>query len=134
MQDFDLVMSSHVRALVFHRYDLFSADPTKQVYHLRLLFSYLDDFMCAAKSLLHATQQYVAFSEIGSWLGLVFSPEKFEPPSQQQTLLGIVYNTLHKLVALKEGKPGKVKEMLVRFAASRWWSKKEIEEVLGNLI
>ena len=134
VQDFDLVMSSHVRALVFHRFDLFSSDPSRQEYNLRLLFSYLDDYMCAADSLDHATQQYVVFSEIGSQLGLVFSPEKFEPPSQQQTLLGVVYNTLHKLVALKAGKPEKVKEMLVKFAAARWQSKKEIEEVLGNLI
>lgn len=134
VQDFDVVMSSHVRGCVFHRYDLFSKDPKKRDFNLRLLFSYLDDFMCAARTLAHALEQFAFFTAIGEYLGLVFSPSKMEPPLQEQCLLGVIFNTLHKIVALKSGKPQKVKDMLVKFASSRWWSAKQIEEVMGNLI
>ena len=63
---FNVPMASMVRACVFHWPDLFSKDPKDNAYNLRLLFNYLDDFMCAAKDFYHATQQYVLFSLLGA--------------------------------------------------------------------
>lgn len=134
VSDFNVPMASFVRACVFHHPDLFSKDPLNNDFNLRLLFSYLDDFMCAARSFEHATRQYVVFSFLGAWLGLVFSSEKFEPPSREQTLLGIVYNSIWKCIALKEKKPAKVLSILKEFATAAVWKAHDIEVVLGNLI
>ena len=133
---FDITMSAVTLALVFHRPDLFASDPAldSSISNLRLLFSYLDDFMCAARDLTHAAQQYAFFSVIGGWLGLVFLPSKFEPPSQEQTLLGLIYNSIHKVVALKQKIPLKVFMLLEDLKAACTWSVKEIQVVLGNLI
>ena len=131
---FSLPMMSFVRACVFHRPDLFSKDPSNNDYNMRCLFSYLDDFMCSARSFAHATEQFVVFSLLGAWIGPVFSPKKFEPPSQEQTLLGIVYNFIWKCIALKEKKPQKVLAILKEFANAAVWKARDIEVILGNLI
>ena len=133
---FDITMSAFTMALIFHRPDLFSSDTKldSSISNLRLLFSYLDDFMCCARDLTHAAQQYAFFSVIGGWLGLVFLPSKFEPPSEEQTLLGLIYNSVHKMVALKEKIPLKVFCLLRNLKNSCSWSVNEIQVVLGNLI
>ena len=67
-------------------------------------------------------------------MGLVFLPSKFEPPSEEQTLLGLIYNSVHKMVALKEKIPLKVFCLLRNLKNSCSWSVNEIQVVLGNLI
>ena len=62
---FELIVSSFTTAMVFRRPDLFSKDPKNNDYNLRLLFSYLDDFMCAAASLQQAAMQYAFLVVVG---------------------------------------------------------------------
>ena len=99
-----------------------------------MLWSYLDDYMCAALTISEALQQYAAFKAVCEELGLVCLPSKFQPPTEEQTILGIVYNSLHKMVALKEGKPQSVYTRLKEFAELEIWSAKAIQEVCGDLI
>ena len=152
---FNVCMAAHVRACIFHRPDLFSN--TKKLaalkelpfplsinplghtspsiaYKLRLLFNYLDDFICGASDLSHAARQWGYFSAISTFLGLVFLPSKFEPPSQVQTILGIVYNSIQKIIALKKGKPQKIAKIVRDFANAAVWSAHDIQVVCGNLI
>ena len=62
---FELMVSSFTTVMVFRRPDLFSSDPSDNDTNLRLLFSYLDDFMCAARSLDHAAMQYAFLTVMG---------------------------------------------------------------------
>ena len=112
---FELIVSSFTTALVFRRPDLFSKDPKDNDHNLRLLFSYLDDFMCAAKSIQQSAMQYAFLMVIGGWLGLIFKPSKMEPPAQVQSFLGIIYNSIHKCIALKDKAPKKIIDIVTSF-------------------
>ena len=71
--------------------------------------------MCAAASLQQAAMQYAFLVVMGGWLGLIFKPSKMEPPSQVQSFLGIVYNSIHKCIALKDKAPEKVLKIVENF-------------------
>ena len=63
-----------------------------------------NDFVVRAKGFDKTARQYAIFWVITDKLGLVALPSKFEPPSESQTILGVLYNFISKTVALKSPK------------------------------
>ena len=131
---FDNVMSLVPKGLIHHYKDLFSASLPDLSFLIRMVFSYLDDFVFAAWHLDFAARQVAAFDIVSKYLGLQTLPSKFEPPATSQTILGVVYSSLLGCVALKDKKPGKIKAILNEFQHKFTWSAEEIESLCGNLI
>ena len=113
---------------------MFTEDTKANKWALRILWSYLDDFTGAAKDFDKTARQYAVFKVITEKLGLVALPSKFEPPSESQPILGVLYNSLSKTVALKSAKSvTKVVTVLDSIIEKDTWSVDSIQEVLSNL-
>ena len=92
-----------------------------------MLWSYLDDFLCAASSLDKTARQYAVFKIISDKLGLIALPSKFEPPMEAQPVLGILYSSASKTVALKS--PKSIAVLQVKDS----WSVELIQKAMDNL-
>ena len=112
---FDNVMSLVPKGLMHHYKDLFTSSVPDLSFLIRMVFSYLDDFVFAAWNFDFAARQVAAFDVVSKYLGLLTLPSKFEPPVTSQTILGVVFSSLLGCVALKNKKPEKIKSMLIAF-------------------
>ena len=131
---FDSTISLVPKGLQYHYRDLYTATLPDVSFLVRLVFSYLDDFVVAAPNLDFAARQVAAFDITCKYLGLLTLPTKFEPPVSSQTILGVVYSAMLQSVALKDKKPGKILDLLTDFSQSDIWKAKEIEKLCGNLV
>ena len=110
--------------------------------NLKLLYSYLDDFMggshpgCSSlqSALNHSAHQMAFMKEIGRWLGLRFLNTKMEVPLSQQNLLGITLDTLHNSCSLKAGKASKIAALIDKMLFGDSWLVNDLQKLCGNTI
>ena len=127
-------MSLVPKGLQHHHEELFTASVSTVTFLIRLVFSYLDDFIFAGFNFHFCALQVAAFDKACEMLGLLTLPSKFEPPATSQTILGVVYSALLGSVALKDKKPDKVRALLESFESRDVWRAKDIESLCGNLV
>ena len=74
------------------------------------------------------------FKIISEKLGLIALPSKFEPPMEAQPVLGILYSSASKTVALKSQKSvTKVTNALELLLKKDSWSVEVIQKAMGNI-
>ena len=104
----------------------------------RKLFSWLDDVVNAASAMKYreawelALQAYVVIRWAARFVGIMLAPDKSQPPSQLQEVLGLQVHTLTKRVLLKENKAAEY-ATTIRLLLNGRFTKLNLESVHGKL-
>ena len=103
-------------------------------YAVRYLLHYLDDFLSLgpAGSSAYADSVMVARS-VFSRLGLPLHPSKCEGPSPVLIFIGIELNSLTQTARLPHDKLVGILEFLYQWAPKKWFTRKELESLIGSL-
>ena len=97
----------------------------------KLLWHYLDDFFGGACDEATAILQFEAVQRWMSDLHIPTSENKITAPSQEQKILGFLYNTLYMTVSVPQQKIAKALEQVDMLLRRKYAYKKELEKLIG---